>query len=162
LDLVLDADAVRVPSPLQRTELHEEEFVCIVDAERIRGSRLSLKQYLDADHVGVSTLEGKQTLPDDRLASLGHQRNVVVRVPYFAAAIEAVAQTKLIATVPRRSALLYAKDKRVKSLVPPDVLQPFKYVMIWHPRVNTDAAHIWLRRTMQNLGKLLDAEKKAK
>jgi DNA-binding transcriptional LysR family regulator len=162
LDLVLDADAVRVPSPLQKTELHEEEFVCVVDAEHIRGNRLSLKQYLDGDHVGVSTLEGKQTLPDDRLASVGHQRNVVVKVPYFVAAIEAVAGTKLIATVPRRFALLCAKDKRLGLLSPPNIFQPFKYVMIWHPRVNTDAAHIWLRRTVQNLGKLLDAEKKAK
>jgi hypothetical protein len=34
--------------------------------------------------------------------------------------------------------------------------------MIWHPRVNTDAAHIWLRRTMQNLGTLLDTNADAK
>ncbi len=156
LDLVLDADGVRVPSPLQRTELYEEKFVCVIDAKHIRGSRLSLKQYLDGEHVGVSTLEGKQTLPDERLASLGHQRNVVVKVPYFVAAIEAVAGTKLIATVPQRSALLYAKDKRLKLLSPPNIFQPFKYVMVWHPRVNTDAAHIWLRRTIQNLGTLLD------
>ena len=121
---------------------------------------MSLKQYLDGDHVGVSTLDGKQTLPDERLASLGHSRNVVVRVPYFCAAIEAIPQTRLIATVPRRFGLLYANDKRIKLLEPPDPLHAFKYVMIWHPRVNTDAAHIWLRRTMQNLGKLLDAEKK--
>jgi DNA-binding transcriptional LysR family regulator len=98
----------------------------------------------------------KQTLPDERLASLGHQRNVVVKVPYFVAAIEAVAGTKLIATVPRRSTLLHTKDKRLKLLSPPNIFPPFKYLMIWHPRVNTDAAHIWLRRTMQNLGTLLD------
>jgi DNA-binding transcriptional LysR family regulator len=83
---------------------------------------------------------------------------MVVKVPYFVAAIEAVAGTKLIATVPRRSALLYAKDKRLKLLSPPNIFQPFKYVMVWHPRVNTDAAHIWLRRTIQNLGTLLDTK----
>jgi hypothetical protein len=75
----------------------------------------------------------KQTLPDERLASLGHQRNMVAKVSYFVAAIEAVAGTKLIATFPRRSTLLHTKDKRLKLLSPPNIFPPFKYLMIWHP-----------------------------
>jgi len=60
-----------------------------------------------------------------------------------------------LATVPRRLALEYARDRRIKLLAPPEPLHSFKYVMVWHPRVNTDAAHIWLRKTIQNLGRSL-------
>jgi hypothetical protein len=31
----------------------------------------------------------------------------------------------------------------------------FRYLMIWHPRVNTDAAHAWLRATISHIGKSL-------
>jgi DNA-binding transcriptional LysR family regulator len=158
LDLVLDAEEVKMPpSPLQRLELYEEEFVCVVASGRARGDKLTLKQYLDGEHIGISTLGASQTVPDDRLAALGHKRNVVVHVPYFAAAIHSVPQTKLIATVPRRLALEYARDRRIRFLAPPELLHSFKYVMVWHPRVNTDAAHIWLRKTIQSLGRALAA-----
>jgi DNA-binding transcriptional LysR family regulator len=158
LDLVLDAEEVKIPSPLQRMELYEEEFVCVVSASRGRGEKLTLKQYLEGEHIGVSTLGDSQTIPDDRLAALGHKRNVVVQVPYFSAAIHSVPQTKLIATVPRRFAQAYARDRRIKLLVPPEPMHSFKYVMVWHPRVNTDAAHIWLRKTIQMLGRSLSEQ----
>jgi DNA-binding transcriptional LysR family regulator len=151
LDLVLDADEVKVPSPLQRAQLHEEHFVCVVSASACKGSKLTLKQYVEGDHISVNTLAGSQTLPDDRLAALGHERHVVVRVPYFSTAIQSVPGTALIATVPRRLASAYARDRRIKLLAPPQPLQEFRYMMIWHPRVNTDAAHIWLRNAMQKL-----------
>jgi DNA-binding transcriptional LysR family regulator len=139
-------------------ELYEEEFVCVVSASRSRGERLTLKQYLEGEHIGVSTLGDAQTIPDDRLAALGHKRNVVVQVPYFSAAIHSVPQTKLIATVPRRFAQAYAGDRRIRFLVPPEPMHSFKYVMVWHPRVNTDAAHIWLRKTIQTLGRSLSEQ----
>ena len=155
LDLVLDAAEIKIPSPLQRLELYEEAFVCVVAAERGGGKRLTLKQYLQGDHIGVSILGGLQTVPEERLAALGYKRNVVVQVPYFAAAIQSVPNTELIATVPRRFALAYAQDPRIKLLAAPEPLYPFKYVMIWHPRVNTDSAHVWLRKTILTLGRSL-------
>ena len=153
LDLVLDAEEVKVPSPLQRAQLYEEQFVCVVSAGAWKGSKLTLKQYVEGNHISVNTLAGSQTLPDDRLAALGHQRRVVLRVPYFSAAIHSVAGTGLIATVPRRLAEAYAHDRRIRFLAPPRPLEEFKYTMIWHPRVNTDAAHTWLRGEIRRIGK---------
>jgi DNA-binding transcriptional LysR family regulator len=153
LDLVLDADEVKVPSPLQRAQLYEEQFVCVVSAGAWKGSKLTLKQYVEGNHISVNTLAGSQTLPDDRLAALGHQRRVVLRVPYFSSAIHSVPGTGLIATVPRRLAEAYARDRRIRLLASPRPLQEFKYTMIWHPRVNTDAAHTWLRSEIRRIGK---------
>jgi hypothetical protein len=69
LDLVLDADGVKVPSPLQRAHLHQEAFVWVVSAKSFKGRRLTLKQYVEGSHISVNTLAGSQTLPDDRLAA---------------------------------------------------------------------------------------------
>jgi DNA-binding transcriptional LysR family regulator len=114
------------PSPLQWLGLYEEEFVCVVMSGRARGDKLTLKQYLDGEHIGVSTLGASQTVPDDRLAVLGHKQNVVVQVSYFTAAIHSVPQTKLIATVPRCLALKYARDRRIRFLAPPEPLHSFQ------------------------------------
>jgi hypothetical protein len=35
----------------------------------------------------------------------------------------------------------------------PEEITGFKYLMIWHPRVNTDAAHAWLRSEIRRIGK---------
>ena len=37
----------------------------------------------------------------------------------------------------------------------PVEVAPFGYAMTWHPRVNTDAAHAWLRETVRGMGKRL-------
>jgi hypothetical protein len=37
------------------------------------------------------------------------------------------------------------------------VMDSFQYLMAWHPRMNTDAAHEWLRSTMREAGKTLTA-----
>jgi hypothetical protein len=47
----------------------------------------------------------------------------------------------MIATVPRRMALLEAPRTATKILEGPAALGSFKYVMIWHERMQTDAAH---------------------
>jgi DNA-binding transcriptional LysR family regulator len=57
----------------------------------------------------------------------------------------------MIATVPRRMALFEAPRKVTKILEGPAALGSFKYVMIWHERMQTDAAHLWLRSTMREL-----------
>jgi hypothetical protein len=33
----------------------------------------------------------------------------------------------------------------------------FKYLMEWHPRMNTDAAHVWLRSRVSRIGKDIPA-----
>jgi DNA-binding transcriptional LysR family regulator len=114
-----------------------------------------LRQYLDALHVGVGVLAGRQTIPDQRLAALGHKRTCVVEVPYFTAAIRCVPGTDLVATVPKRLAELERYDPTVKVLQPPAEMKGFPYFMIWHPRLDADAAHSWLRSMVRAAGKAL-------
>jgi len=36
-------------------------------------------------------------------------------------------------------------------------MKGFPYLMIWHPRLDTDAAHVWLRSSVRAAGKALSS-----
>ena len=59
-----------------------------------------------------------------------------------------VSGTNLIATMPKRLAMDYAQNPELKILKAPKPLDAFSCLMVWHPRMNSDAAHIWLRQTI--------------
>ena len=115
---------------------------------------MTLGDYLSARHVVVGVQGGQQTIPEKRLAAVGCKREGVLRVPYFSAAMASVAGTDLIATTTRRLAEAL-HDSALRSVQPPPEMSGFKYLMIWHPRLELDAAHIWLRETMEEVGKLV-------
>lgn len=153
LDLLFHVDDGHVAPHYERQALLQEEFVCVVDRNGPYGSKLDLSEYLQARHVAVAIFGGIQTLPDQRLAASGLKRRVALTVPQFMAAIQAVIGTNLIATVPRRIANLGNHNGALKFLRTPKPMSRFTYYMWWHPRMNSDAAHIWLRTTVQAVAK---------
>ncbi|HMF79320.1 MAG TPA: LysR family transcriptional regulator [Bryobacteraceae bacterium] len=155
LDLLLNADDGEIPAHFLSEVIFAEEFVCVVSKAAPYARGLTLKQYLSASHIGVSVLGGRQTIPENRLAAIGEKRHCAIRMPYFAAAVRSVAGTNLVATVPRRLAEYEAGNPGIKMVEAPDVMGSFRYLMAWHPRMNTDAAHEWLRGTMREAGKRL-------
>jgi DNA-binding transcriptional LysR family regulator len=152
LDLLLNADDGYVPPRYSTEIIFEDEFVCVVAKESRLRRRITLQQYLEAAHVSVSIIEGKQTIVERRLRDTGRNRRIVLRVPYFSAAIRSVARTDLVATVPRRLARWEARHPELRVVEPPKELSGFKYLMAWHPRLESDPAHQWLRATMRDLG----------
>src|SRR5262249_9759714 len=116
---------------------------------------ITLRQYLAADHVGVDIIGGIQTIPEKRLAAIGEKRRCPLVVAYHTAAMRVAAVSDMIATVPRRMAVLEGSDRKIKILEAPAALGSFRYLMIWHPRMNTDAPHVWLRSTIRELGSRL-------
>jgi hypothetical protein len=43
----------------------------------------------------------------------------------------------------------------LRIVEPPRELGGYQYLMAWHPRLESDAAHQWLRETMRTLGRRL-------
>jgi DNA-binding transcriptional LysR family regulator len=152
LDLALIGDEGHVPSPLQTEVIYEEELVCIVAANAPYQRHVTLKQYLAAEHIGVDVVEGSQHIPEKRLAAHGQRRRTVITLPYFGAATKCIPGTKLILTAPKRFAALESENRKIKVMKAPAEITGFKYLMIWHPRVNTDAAHAWLRSEIRRIG----------
>ena len=155
LDLLLHADDGHVPTQYPREVIFEEEFVCVVAKESPYSKGLTTKQYLNGWHVGVTIFDGKQTIPEQRLRAAGMQRHCAFHVPFFSVAMQNVAGTELIATVPRRHAEYEARNPALKILKAPKLMSGFKYLMTWHPRMNSDAAHAWLRSQVQQVGEAM-------
>lgn len=155
LDLLLNADDMYTPPRLVTEMIFEDELACIVAKESRFSRALTLKQYLAASHIGVGVLGEQLMIPDKRLASVGAKRYCSIWVPYFTAAIRSVVGTNLIATVPKRMAEREANHPALKILKPPEVLGAFRYLMAWHPRMNTDVAHLWLRTTIREAARAL-------
>lgn len=84
-------------------------------------------------------------------------RGITITLPYFGAASRCIPGTKLILTAPQRFARVEAENRKIKVLKAPGELTGFKYLMIWHPRVNTDAAHAWLRSEIRRIGQTISA-----
>ncbi|MEV5155648.1 LysR family transcriptional regulator [Streptomyces werraensis] len=137
------------PAPPFHTErLFEEKFVCVVDRKHPLADApvLDLDDYLRAVHVVVDISRGRQGIVDANLRRAGVQRTVGLTVPYHQAAMQSVAGTKLVATLPQR--LLgreTATNKALRVLDAPEVIKSMTYLMVWHPRLNDDPAQRWLR-----------------
>jgi DNA-binding transcriptional LysR family regulator len=152
LDLAMIGDEGHMPSPLLSQVIYEEELVCVVAAESTYRRQISLKQYLAADHISVDVIEGSQHIPEKRLAVHGRRRSVI-SLPYFGAAMRCLPGTSLILTAPRRFAMAESSNSALRILKAPIEMTGFKYLMIWHPRVNTEAAHTWLRAEIARIGR---------
>lgn len=164
LDMMLGAEDEQVPEQFAKETIFSESFACVVwrgsrhterrhtERRHTRARGLSLADYLSAQHVTVSVLGGKQTVPERQLAQAGHQRRAALHVPYFATAMRSVVGTELIATVPRRIAEIGARDPELCLLRPPSLFQSFDYLMVWHPRLAADPAHVWLREVIRSIG----------
>jgi len=148
IDLVLSNDEVLVPAHLESQALYRERWRCIVSNESSLPEQLSLERYLAAEHVIVSVLDGVQTIPDKRLAALGHARRSSIRVPYFGAALECIPQTEFVLTATSSIARVAAAHRGLRVIEAPPELTGFSFQAIWHPRLNTDPAHAWLRREL--------------
>ena len=157
LDLMLNADDGYLPPRFASEMIFDDSYSCVAAKESKYPRALTLKQYLAAEHVGVGIWGELQTLPDKRLAGIGAKRRCPIWVPYFTAAVRCVPGTRLLATVPTRIVRFESNNLSLRVLKPPGVLGRFNYLMAWHPRMNTDAAHIWLRRATRETGMALSS-----
>jgi DNA-binding transcriptional LysR family regulator len=148
LDLVLHIDDGLLPSHFQSERLYREDWICAVARDSHFGDRLPLKQYLSASHIVVATYEGVQTIPDKQLVAVGVKRSSCIRVPYFGVALQCLPGTELVLTLTGGMTSVIKNDRRLRLVKAPKELQAFHFLMAWHPRLNTDPRHEWLRGTM--------------
>jgi DNA-binding transcriptional LysR family regulator len=153
LDLVFSNDEVLVPAHLRSQTLFRVRWYCIVARDRKWPSRFTLKRYLAADHVSVAVLDDVQTIPDKRLAALGLTRNSTLRLPYFGAALECLTKTELVLTATSGIAQIAKKHPGLRVLEAPEELSGFAFQAVWHPRLDRDPAHTWLRETIFHLSR---------
>jgi len=80
---------------------------------------------------------------DERLSGLGLSRTIVSTVDGFSAALALARGSDLIATVPGRHTA--GLRQGMHSFAVPLGLRDFTVSLLWHPRLDSDPAHRWLR-----------------
>jgi DNA-binding transcriptional LysR family regulator len=147
-DLALGV-SLSAPPGLRARLLARDRFVCLARPEVWAGGA-DPKAWAVLPHVQVSP-SGRPGGPvDEALAALGLRRRVVVCLPHFLAAVELVARTDLILTLPERLARELA-GPGLQAHVPPVELAPIEIMGLWHPRVHADPGHRWLRDRLGQL-----------
>lgn len=132
-------------SPELRTRaLFQDRLVGVMRAAHpLRAGKITLARYAGARHILVSRRGQDKGPVDDALAALGREREIATIVGGFATALALARGTDLIATVPER----HTGNLRagLHSFALPFKMPVFTVSMLWHPRMDGDAAHRWLR-----------------
>ena len=150
--------AVTIPefvmSDLPSRLLYREHYVAAVRLEHplAKSRTISLESFCSYDHVLVSPTGGSFEGPaDEELARIQRRRTVRYSVPSFLLLPELLQIDDLIALVPSR--LLRGHGERLALLRSPINVPGFDVIAVWHPRVEKDIAHRWLRmRLSQTAG----------
>jgi DNA-binding transcriptional LysR family regulator len=121
-DLVV-GPAVEVPPRFVSARLYDEEFAIALRAGHPLGRRLSLARYCAASHVMVSMTGDPHGNVDVELKKLGRKRRIAATVPNFLLALALVAESDLVAAVPRQAAA-HARRLGVVLVDPPAPLAP--------------------------------------
>lgn len=135
--------------------LYRERYVVAVRPQHplARLKTLSVKRFCSYDHVLVSPTGGSFEGPTDRaLARLQLRRRVCYSVSSFLVVSEILQMDDLVALVPSR--LLRANNQRLVALSPPLAIPGFDVIAVWHPRIDKDIAHRWLRDRLAAMAKM--------
>jgi DNA-binding transcriptional LysR family regulator len=124
---------------------YDQDFICLVSPRHVAiGAGLTLKRYREAAHVEV--LSGKShSLLVSALKEQRVGRKVLLQIPGFLGLSTVVAETDLIATVPREIGETLARAGGLRVLKCPVKVPTFAVKQYWHLRMHHDAANRWLR-----------------
>jgi DNA-binding transcriptional LysR family regulator len=143
LDLVIYGRAA--PDRYRSQHLFSDRFVCVVAAEHPLAQRtsVSLSQYVRWPHLSIDV---GQPWVEQALEARDTSRHVAVVMPYHVLGPNILPGTDLVLTVPARVVSQFADSRRIRVLDAPRQLGVVQFYAVWHPRLDEDPSHIWLRQ----------------
>jgi DNA-binding transcriptional LysR family regulator len=132
-------------SPEVRTRmLFRDRFIGLVrEGHPLTQGEMTAVRYAAARHILVSRRGHEKGVMDDALSELGLQRDIVTIVAGFSSAIALARASELVASVPERHVGNLCQGMHCFAL--PFPTPPITVSMLWHPRMDADPAHRWLR-----------------
>jgi DNA-binding transcriptional LysR family regulator len=124
--------------------LFRDRFIGVVRAGHpLAKGRVTPARFAAGKHIFVSRRGLDKGPIDEALTALGLQRNIATVVGGFSTALALARDSDLIASVPER----HTKRLRggMHSFALPLAIPEFTVSLLWHPRLDADPAHRWLR-----------------
>ena len=137
--------------PEMRTQaLFRDRLVAVVRADHpLARGRLTVQRYTEARHVIVSRTGHDEDAVERPFLPEELKRRIVTVVTGFAAALSLARRADLVATVPERHTA--ALRVGMVTLPVPSPSAGFTISMLWHPRLDGDPAHRWLRSVVRDV-----------
>jgi DNA-binding transcriptional LysR family regulator len=130
--------------------LYDCDYVCAMRRGHPLAAHepLTLNDYCAAAHARVSFAGRPHGFVDEKLAGLGRSRRVALVINQYAAAVQVVCTTDLLAVLPRRfvEACGAADELHITAL--PFPMPRIEIGLLWHRRHERDAAQRWLREAI--------------
>ncbi len=124
--------------------LFRDRFVGVVrKGHELAKGKVTAPRYAAAAHVVISREGSSQAPVDEPLKLLKFERRIGTVVGGFATALALARNSDLVATVPERHTA--ALRGGMVSFGLPFSVPEILVSMMWHPRLDADAAHRWLR-----------------
>lgn len=145
--------ARKLPGTLESIALFEETYRVIA---RLGHPRITPEKGLDLDiycaerHIVTSANGSPGGIVDKTLRMQGRVRTVAVTTSGFLSALDLVARTDLIATVPARLAYAQETNFRLSVNDPPVTPRSFRVSATWHRRASGDPAIIWFMSCLRS------------
>ena len=130
--------------------LFRDRLVGVVrEGHPLSEGKLTAKRYAEARHVVVSRTGFESDAVDLPFLPPGLERRVATMVSGFSAALSLARASDLVATTPDR----HTQSLRggLFSFALPVPAREFTVSMLWHPRMDADPAHRWLRARLREV-----------
>ncbi|OZI26260.1 LysR family transcriptional regulator [Bordetella genomosp. 9] len=146
--LDLDIGVLGEAGPEVRVQaLFRDRFIAVVrDGHPLLDEpAITAERYAAWGHV-VTSRHGRSAGPvDDALAAMGLARNAAVVVPSFNTALSVAAATDLVALIPASYFEHLRERGSLRAFPLPMPTAAITVSQMWHPRLDRDPAHRWLR-----------------
>jgi DNA-binding transcriptional LysR family regulator len=150
IDLEIGVIGEETGPEIRMRALFRDRFVGVVRAGHpLAAGDITPGRYAACRHVSVSRRGRERGAIDAALAQLGLERPVAVMVGSFATAIALARASDLVASVPERHTARLRDGMHTFDL--PVATPPVTVSMLWHPRMEADPAHRWLRRWVHDV-----------
>jgi DNA-binding transcriptional LysR family regulator len=134
---------------LRTQSLFRDRFIGVVRiGHPLSRGKMTAARYAAGRHIMVSRRGLERGPIDEALAAQGLAREVVTIVGGFATALAIARDADLIASVPARHTVPLRTG--LHSFALPVAVPEFNVSLLWHPRLDADAAHKWLRRCVRD------------
>ncbi|MCW1841551.1 LysR family transcriptional regulator [Prosthecomicrobium hirschii] len=160
VDLETGVVAAATGPELRAQALFRDRFVGVVRcghplaahplaAHPLAAGPVTAERYASARHVAISRRGREHGPVDAALAARGLERRIATVVATFSEALALARATDLVATVPER----YTGRLRdgMASFALPVALADLTISLLWHPRLEADPAHRWLRGVVREI-----------
>jgi DNA-binding transcriptional LysR family regulator len=133
---------------LRAQALFRDRYIAVVRrGHPVAKGKINASRYAAGRHISVSRHGFEKGPIDEALAEVGLERDIVTVVGGFSTALGLARASDLIATVPERHTGNLRNGMHTFPL--PVSVPEFVVSLLWHPRLDADLGHRWLRKCVQ-------------